>query len=243
MGITIAFSLFVFWFAHLFFLLFGLDVGGLFNAAGTVLAKFWIVTRVIFHTALQGYLYTGLFITAHDAMHGTVSKNRRLNRYIGTLAAFLFAAFWYKKLHKNHMKHHRWPGEERDPDFYVKSQRFFVWFGVFFSRYVTVWQILIMAGVFNLLIRVADTSQVVLFWVIPAFLGTLQLFYFGTYKPHMYPHLDEMGPHHARTQDRNHLWAMLSCYFFGYHVEHHDQPGLPWWKLYRTKNSSTAEKA
>jgi beta-carotene/zeaxanthin 4-ketolase len=25
---------------------------------------------------LQGYLYTGLFITGHDAMHGTVARNK-----------------------------------------------------------------------------------------------------------------------------------------------------------------------
>lgn len=28
------------------------------------------------HLVVQAYLFTGLFITAHDAMHGTVSPNR-----------------------------------------------------------------------------------------------------------------------------------------------------------------------
>lgn len=32
---------------------------------------------------IQMHLYTGLFITAHDAMHGSVSKNADLNRAIG----------------------------------------------------------------------------------------------------------------------------------------------------------------
>ena len=31
---------------------------------------------------LQMHLYTGLFITAHDAMHGTVSSNRQVNNLI-----------------------------------------------------------------------------------------------------------------------------------------------------------------
>jgi beta-carotene/zeaxanthin 4-ketolase len=37
------------------------------------------------------HLFTGLFITAHDAMHGTVSSNKKLNEGIGWLASALFA--------------------------------------------------------------------------------------------------------------------------------------------------------
>ena len=151
------------------------------------------------------------------------------------IAAFLFAAFSYRKLHRNHMKHHRWPGEERDPDFYPKSQNFLVWFAVFFYRYATVLQIVIMAALFNVLIRLVPTANVILFWMIPAFLGTFQLFYFGTYRPHRYPHTEDMHPHNARSQRKQHLLAMLSCYFFGYHHEHHESPGTPWWRLYRIK--------
>lgn len=75
-----------------------------------------------------------------------------------------------------------------------------------------------------------------MFWVVPVFLGTLQLFFFGTYLPHRKPHNENMEPHKARTQRKNHLGAMISCYFFGYHFEHHDTPHQPWWKLYRSKS-------
>jgi beta-carotene ketolase (CrtW type) len=44
-----------------------------------------------------------------------------------------------------------------------------------------------------------------------------------------------MGPHKARTQKKNHFWAMLSCYFFGYHREHHEDPHIAWWQLYKVK--------
>ncbi|MFW6276162.1 MAG: fatty acid desaturase, partial [Bacteroidota bacterium] len=71
---------------------------------------------------------------------------------------------------------------------------------------------------------------------LPALLSTLQLFYFGTYLPHRKPHTHDMGRHRARTQSKNHLWAMLSCYFFGYHTEHHESPGTPWWQLYTKKS-------
>jgi beta-carotene ketolase (CrtW type) len=28
---------------------------------------------------------------------------------------------------------------------------------------------------------------------------------------------------------------MISCYFFGYHFEHHESPQTPWWRLYQSK--------
>ncbi|HET55156.1 MAG TPA: hypothetical protein ENN33_08050 [Ignavibacteria bacterium] len=62
-----------------------------------------------------------------------------------------------------------------------------------------------------------------------------EILYFGTYLPHRKPHKVNMEPHKARTQSKNHLWAMLSCYFFGYHFEHHDDVRVPWGKLYKTK--------
>jgi beta-carotene ketolase (CrtW type) len=52
-----------------------------------------------------------------------------------------------------------------------------------------------------------------------------------------------MAPHHARTLPRHHLWAMLSCYFFGYHWEHHQSPGTPWWRLWRMKDARAREAA
>jgi beta-carotene/zeaxanthin 4-ketolase len=40
----------------------------------------------------QMFLYTGLFITAHDAMHGSVCpQNPKLNHLIGSFAVFCYA--------------------------------------------------------------------------------------------------------------------------------------------------------
>jgi beta-carotene ketolase (CrtW type) len=222
MGIVIALSIIFIWISHLTYILTFVNVD---------------FTSPLFylHLLFQTYLYTGLFITGHDAMHQTVSRNKKLNRAIGTIAAFLYAGLSYRKLIVNHFKHHKNPGSEDDPDFNVKSQNFFVWWGSFMLRYATVIQILIMAIAFNLLKIWIPEKSLWFFWVIPALLSSLQLFFFGTYLPHRKPHDHNMEPHKARTQKKNHLWAMVSCYFFGYHFEHHDAPDTPWWQLYKTK--------
>jgi beta-carotene ketolase (CrtW type) len=66
--------------------------------------------------ALQTHLYTGLFITAHDAMHGTVSKSRGVNTFFGRLTAILFAFNLYDKLIDKHYMHHRNVASDDDPD-------------------------------------------------------------------------------------------------------------------------------
>ncbi len=194
------------------------------------------------HVALQAYLCTGLFITGHDAMHGTVARSRWVNEGVGTLACFLFAGLSYSRLVVNHRAHHANPTAEDDPDFSSGSQAFWPWLATFMRRYTTLPQIMVMAVKFNVLLWLGVAQwRVVVLWVVPAVLGTLQLFYFGTYRPHRRPDTGEMAPHHARTLPRNHLWAMLSCYFFGYHWEHHESPGTPWWRLWRVKDARARE--
>lgn len=222
MGIFIAISIMAVWFIHLLYLLNNITIS-------------FSSPTMYFHLLVQTYLYTGLFITAHDAMHNTISGNKKLNRFIGSAATLLFAGLSFNRLLKNHRLHHKHPGSNNDPDFYSGSQNFILWWMVFMKRYTTIIQILIMAAAFNILKIWFDDSVLIMFWIVPAFLSTLQLFYFGTYVPHKYPHTKSMLPHNARSQGKNHLWAMLSCYFFGYHHEHHDSPQTPWWQLYKIK--------
>lgn len=188
------------------------------------------------HLLVQTYFFTGLFITGHDAIHGTVSRNRFVNQSIGYVSVFLYAGMWYPSLIRNHALHHMHPGTEEDPDYSMGSQNFFVWWFRFMMHYITWIQLVIMAIIFNIFgIWFSDWS-IITFWVVPALLSTFQLFYFGTYVPHKRPHTSQMGVHKARTQKRFHAWALLSCYFFGYHREHHESPRTPWWKLYQLKS-------
>lgn len=222
-GLLIAILIIVLWLLHLIYLLVFVDI-----SHNTLL--------IPVHMAIQTYLYTGLFITGHDAMHGLVSPNRSINSGTGQLAIWFFAALSYSRLNRKHQLHHLFAGEEGDPDFCAHSQNFWRWWFSFMKNYITWVQFITMAVLYNILQLWIDQWNLILFWILPSILATFQLFYFGTYRPHMLPHSEAMKPHNARSQRKIHLLAMLSCYFFGYHYEHHEWPQTPWWKLYQIKN-------
>jgi beta-carotene ketolase (CrtW type) len=183
------------------------------------------------------WLTTGLFITAHDAMHRSVSRHRLVNDTLGYVACFLFAAMSYGRLVRNHGLHHAAPGTADDPDYCARSQSFPVWFLTFMLRYTTVLQVVTMAALYNILHLRVDDGTLWAFWVGPALLASVQLFLFGTYLPHRPPHPAAMGEHRARSLRRGHAVALLTCFFFGYHREHHEGPGVPWWRLWQAPTS------
>jgi beta-carotene/zeaxanthin 4-ketolase len=220
-GIIIGMTVIIFWAISLFFLL-QLEIN-------------WSNPLVYLGILIQTHLYTGLFITSHDAMHGLVSSNKKLNHAIGWFSALLFSYNFYWKLYPKHHEHHRYVATDQDPD-YHSSDNFLIWYFSFLKQYVTILQILLMAVTFNILKLFIPTENLIFFWMLPAVLSTLQLFYFGTYLPHRGENANQ---HHSSTQSKNHIWAFISCYFFGYHFEHHDSPSTPWWRLWREKEKQT----
>lgn len=183
----------------------------------------------------QTFLYTGLFITGHDAMHGIVCpQNPKLNHWIGTIAVFMFGLFSYQTLFKKHHLHHRYPGTEQDPDYYDHAdQNILIWYWNFMKSYWTRQQLIGFILIFNLLKYgfQIPTLNLTLFWAIPPLLSSFQLFYFGTFLPHRKLEEDYTNRHNARTTDFPLFWSFLSCYHFGYHHEHHEFPNVPWWQL------------
>jgi len=185
----------------------------------------WIYLAIL----IQTHLYTGLFISSHDSIHGVVStKYPKINDALGKFCTLLFAFNHYKTLKAKHHMHHNHVNTEKDPD--VHQGNFFIWWFKFMWQYVTWQQVLAMAITYNILKIWFPMWNLILFWELPAILSTLQLFYFGTYLPHRGTHeIDNVQQ--SRSQSKNHIWAFISCYFFGYHYEHHAYPYLPWWKL------------
>lgn len=188
----------------------------------------------------QTLLYTGLFITAHDAMHGAVFPvNRKVNNAIGTFVVFVYALFSYKNLLTKHWDHHKYPASQKDPDFHDGVHKnFFQWYVHFIRNYITWKQILGMAILFNVLLHLfhIPIPNLLLFWVMPSLLSTLQLFYFGTVLPHRETAEDYKDKHRARSVRLPVFLSFLTCYHFGgFHWEHHAYPNVAWWSLPTTR--------
>lgn len=183
----------------------------------------------------QTFLYTGLFITAHDAMHGVVfPQNRKINNFIGTVALLLYALLPYDKLLKKHGLHHQHPASELDPDFHDnKHKNFFAWYVSFMMRYWSWTRVIGLMAIYNLISYTLHIPEInlTLFWVIPSLLSSVQLFYFGTFLPHREPEGGYTNRHRAQSNALPILWSFITCYHFGYHEEHHEYPQVPWWQL------------
>ncbi len=196
----------------------------------------WIVPAILGRTFIQ----TGLFIVAHDAIHGVVIPgDRRLNRWIGQLAVTLYALLSYQKLALNHWQHHQHPGQAGDPDFHDGIHSNIVdWYLKFMHGYLDSRQtIVLLLGIGSLLLTLHWGFQVpvlnlVLFWILPIVLSSMQLFIFGTYLPHRLGNTNGVeNSHHTTSSHYPPVVSFLACYHFGYHWEHHEYFFLPWYSL------------
>ena len=205
--------------------------------------------------------YTGVFITAHDAMHGLVAPaNPVLNHGLGRLCALLFAAFDYEALHTAHWQHHARPATHKarngiginashpktdprwdngahtqDPDYHDGHRTSApAWFLTFMRRYISLAQLLRLACAAGCMhaFGCVPVPNLVLFWAMTALTSALQLFIVGTYLPHRGPHRTK-DRHRARSLEVGTLCGLVSCYNFGScHYEHHRFPRVPWWRLH-----------
>ena len=191
---------------------------------------------------VQAWLSTGLFIIAHDCMHGSLAPGRpRLNAVVGTLCLGAYAALSYPALYPKHHEHHAAPGTAADPDFHPgEPRRALPWFVRFFRGYYTHGQIgrITIAAVAYMLLG-ASLLNIVVFWAIPAVLALLQLFVFGTYLPHREEDAPFVDRHRARSARIGPVLSLITCFHFGgYHHEHHLSPGTPWWRLPRYRRTA-----
>ncbi|MEM7780994.1 MAG: fatty acid desaturase [Pseudomonadota bacterium] len=201
--------------------------------------------------AVQCWLSVGVFIVCHDAMHGTlVPGKRRLNASIGAALLFLYAGFRWGVIRHAHYTHHELAGHKGDPDFDEDNPtRFFAWYWTFFKRYFG-WHSLIfvhtVVGIYWLVLGIPMTQIVVLYGA-PALVSSLQLFYFGTYRPHRHVERDGVpvmpfaDHHNARSDAFSTLTSLATCFHFGYHLEHHHRPDVPWWALPAAHKAGVAQ--
>ncbi|MGL5871271.1 MAG: beta-carotene ketolase CrtW [Xenococcaceae cyanobacterium] len=226
-GITIASSIIILWAISLFFA-FSIDLDRLHPIL------------IFFLVLWQTFLYTGLFITAHDAIHGVVyPPNIKINHAIGSIAVTLYAFFSYREFVTKHWLHHRHPASELDPDYHDGDRDdLFHWYIYFMKGYWQWDRLYFLLFMYSLLILTLHISLInaVLFWLIPSLLSSLQLFYFGTFLTHREPQGSYTNRHHANSTNFPVFWSFITCYHFGYHLEHHEYPYLPWWKLPKARS-------
>lgn len=188
------------------------------------------------------WLSVGLFIIAHDAMHGSLCPaKQRAGRATGALALWLYAGFSLRRLLPKHHLHHRHSGSAEDPDFAPDTPgNALAWYGRFMTTYFGAREMIVMAlrvGLYMLL--GANVENILLFFALPGIVSSFQLFYFGTFLPHRHTHGDAFDDHHrARSNEFGYLASLLTCFHFGYHHEHHLQPGTPWWRLPAVRQAS-----
>lgn len=192
----------------------------------------WV--RVPLLVALQTWLSTGLFIVAHDAIHGSLAPHRpRLNAAIGQLCVGLYAGFRFRRLAASHQRHHDAPGTAEDPDFHAAAPRAFAaWLRAFFLRHFGWAEFATVTAVLALYLALgARAANLIAFWGVPAILSALQLFTVGTWLPHRHGADTFADRHRTRSLHWPWLLSLLACYHFGRHHEHHLWPQLPWWRL------------
>jgi beta-carotene/zeaxanthin 4-ketolase len=181
------------------------------------------------------WLSVGLFIIAHDAMHGSLAPFRpRVNWAFGQLALGMYAGFRFTPLNKEHHQHHRHSGTADDPDFDERPPHgFWAWYYTFMRHYFGLRELIVLTIIVTAYQWVlgAALPNVLVFWAVPALASSLQLFAFGTYLPHRPGDETFTDRHRTRSNDLPEWASLLTCFHFGYHHEHHDQPNVPWWRL------------
>ena len=197
--------------------------------------------------AILCWLSVGLFIISHDAMHGSlVPGHKRLNGFIGGALLFLYAGFGWRKMRSAHFDHHRHAGRAGDPDFdTANATRFWPWYATFLKRYFGWRSAAFVSTVVLVYWLVFDVAmhQIVLLYGLPAIASSLQLFYFGTYRPHNHRGTAFPDAHNARSDSFGTLTSLATCFHFGYHHDHHLAPHVPWWALPRHRRKSIEASA
>ncbi|MBD2525644.1 fatty acid desaturase [Nostoc sp. FACHB-133] len=232
---------------------------GIFSAS--IILSLWLITFIWFCSVdiskmplfiiiiillFRVFLHTGVFIVAHDAAHGVVlPQHHKLNHVIGYLAIYIYALLPYKQFVEKHWMHHRYPASSNDPDYHDGHNKNVVYWYIKFMRgyldwkqnlVLLVWMSVIFHGI-RLGLHVPGIN-LIMFWVLPLLLSSMQMFYFGTYLPHREPKEGYTNIHHANSNNFSVFWSLLTSYHFGYHWEHHEYPDLPWFKLPSARNAA-----
>lgn len=178
--------------------------------------------ETIFHSLTFIWQYVGLFIISHDVHH---KKNPSfLEEKLGQISLFCYGGFRLEDFSAKHQLHHLYPGDKlRDPDF--SEQNILFWYLKFMISYVSLPQIANEYLLFQLSLKLnINLDNLILFWIMPVILSSIQLFFYGTYLVH-----EKEGNIYNTKLPK--IINTLTCYNFGNHSTHHQFPQLNWYEL------------
>ena len=175
-------------------------------------------------------------------MHQVIWPNRhKWNDLLGVVVLALYAALPYRFCKVNHRHHHQFSATALDPDFPSEpGANAVTWYCQFMTGYLSTKQMTALLITWSVLAIVCTTFtpatviNVLLFCTLPLLLSSIQLFVFGTYLPHrrQRDHSDNRKPDSLDLP----IWlSLLTCFHFGYHREHHENPGMAWFELPKVK--------
>ncbi len=197
----------------------------------------------------------GISLFTHEAVHGTLSENRRINAVLGAACAIPVLQN-YSAYRVLHLRHHQHLGEDGDPDHYANYTRW-TWlvFAMNWARLLVGYPVYIIAipilgfkhgtakARVGILTEVAATGLLVALvwfsplpavwiwhaWGIPMLLINNMVNIRGMSQHTLLEHVDD-----EVRGTRSILTNPLVRYFMcneNYHLEHHLHPGVPWHQL------------
>jgi len=197
----------------------------------------------------------GISLFTHEAVHGTLSENRRINAVLGAACAIPVLQN-YSAYRVLHLRHHQHLGEDGDPDHYANYTRW-TWlvFAMNWARLLVGYPVYIIAipilgfkhgtakARVGILTEVAATGLLVGLvwysplpaawiwhaWGIPMLLINIMVNIRGMSQHTLLEHVDD-----EVQGTRSILTNPLVRYFMcneNYHLEHHLYPGVPWHQL------------
>lgn len=178
--------------------------------------------------------FTGLFILAHEAIHGTLLPEfPRLGHVLGRVFASVYALVDYDLLRANHARHHRHVGTTDDPD-YDAEGRILVHAARFMRRYLRWYSIPVLALAGHALGQRGFSLAMIGAYVAPVLLSTAIVFTVGIHLVHHPVLVAKYAPNddqRAVCIDFGRVGSMLLILNFNTHWLHHAQPRLSWWEL------------
>jgi fatty acid desaturase len=230
---------------------------------------FWCWPLYLLTVAIVGARQHALLILMHDAAHGLLFTDRRVNEWVAELLLAWPLGVSMVAYRRNHLAHHRWLSTARDPDFVRKAGEpdWQVWhsvrdlsgLGVFkqlkLARNISVLEpprrkavrLTVSLAALSLLAFDGLGKAVLLYWLVPWCTWLVFVMRLRSIGEHRRDFVSGSGSTRRSLEGtRTVISGPLGRIFIlphnvGYHAEHHENPGVPFYRLPELQQSAFPE--